>query len=696
MDTEILEWAGKSFASGALSAGGGMAFNTLLGYIGIEQPDAKIRTQLQDISDRLAGLAKSIAEVNQRMINLSKQLAIATQEIQEATREGILARALVVINTHSSGFAMAPSARKKQGSNADVKVGSLAEILNARINNDRLSRKMLKTFFDDVIGTWDIPSRVNEISSGLLGSKMEGGLLSIFTRLSVERMGEAQWDPRLFNFYLNLESCFLSYLGAQMRGVFLAVAAKTYGTPPESVSPRAAEYLWEQYVPNVLYPQLDRFLWCAERLALSQGQWRSPWPTTGSSSYTDQQGRVRLAGGLGAPPELTKILLRSELLARRITEIFRDMRNYKSKFPERFPLAELTPLARTKGIYVHRLCRESEVNEGKGPELKPWPGYESRGRVLPGTGSMIPQWGSAQGAFAKLMKPEQSGIQVVRYFWPEVESPAGKPTSFPDALPAGKSYSEADLATALELRWAGFGNATHYRDMKGLCIVPQFATPSAAAWTVSPAIFEKGHNSGTFTSQYLDQPLMSPVYNRPDNRAHFTFEVTKISGRGNAMSANCRMESPLFSYEGIQPRGVTLHLWMEVNNYRKAYRDKLVNMNGRLIVKLKKPNGEQQIYDSEAVPNFSLWDWNGAGSDARRQDEPRLSVALKVGETGNPEQYSLLVHLQVAHQGLGRDIKASIRGLIKECALSWTAAIPPMLAKTKKVRSKGSETGVLS
>jgi hypothetical protein len=113
-------------------------------------------------------------------------------------------------------------------------------------------------------------------------------------------------------------------------------------------------------------------------------------------------------------------------------------------------------------------------------------------------------------------------------------------------------------------------------------------------------------------------------------------------------------------------------------------------------VKLKKPNGEQQIYDSEAVPNFSLWDWNGAGSDARRQDEPRLSVALKVGETGNPEQYSLLVHLQVAHQGLGRDIKASIRGLIKECALSWTAAIPPMLAKTKKVRSKGSETGVLS
>ncbi|MGC2744475.1 MAG: hypothetical protein WA672_14970, partial [Candidatus Angelobacter sp.] len=684
------------FASGALSAGGGMAFNTLLGYIGIEQPDAKIRTQLQDISDRLAGLAKSIAEVNQRMINLSKQLAIATQEIQEATQEGILARALVVINTHSSGFAMAPSARKKQGSNADCKIGSLAEILNARINNDRLSRKMLKTFFDDVIGTWDIPSRVNEISSGLLGSKMEGGLLSIFTRLSVERMGEAQWDPRLFNFYLNLESCFLSYLGAQMRGVFLAVAAKTYGTPPESVSPRAAEYLWEQYVPNVLYPQLDRFLRCAERLALSQGQWRSPWPTTGSSSYTDQQGRVRLAGGLGAPPELTKILLRSELLARRITEIFRDMRNYKSKFPERFPLAELTPLARTKGIYVHRLCRESEVNEGKGPELKPWPGYESRGRVLPGTGSMIPQWGIAQGGFAKL-KPEQSGIQVVRYFWPEVESPAGKPTSFPDALPAGKSYSETDLATALELRWAGFGNATHYRDMKDLCMVPQFVKPSAAAWTVSPAIFEKGHNSGTFTSQYLDQPLMSPVYNRPDNRAHFTFEVTKISGRGNAMSANCRMESPLFSYEGIQPRGVTLHLWMEVNNYRKAYRDKLVvNMNGRLIVMLKKPNGEQKIYDSEAVPNFSLWDWNGAGSDARRQDEPRLSVALKVGETGNPEQYSLLVHLQVAHQGLGRDIKASIRGLIKECALSWTAAIPPMLAKTKKVRSKGSETSVLS
>jgi hypothetical protein len=688
MDTEILEWAGKSFASGALSAGGGMAFNTLLGYIGIEQPDAKIRTQLQDISDRLAGLGKSIAEVNQRMINLSKQLAILTQETKEATQEGFLAQAFTAINTHSSG---APPARNKQGSNDDIKISSLADILNARINNEPLSAAMLKTFFNDVIGTWDIPARVNEISRGLLGSGMERGLLSIFTGLSVERMGEAQWDPRLFNFYLNLESCFLSYLGAQMRGVFLVVAAYNYNTPPESVSPRAARYLWGEYVPNVLDPQLDRFLWCAERLALSQGQWRSPWPTTGSSSYTDQQGRVRLAGGLGAPPELAKILLRSELLARRIKETFLDMRNYKPRFPERFPLAELTPLARTKGIYVHRLCREGELNEGKGPELKPWPGYDSRGRVLPGTGSMVPQWGSANGGFAKLMEREQSGIRVVRYFWPEVESPAGKAASFPDALPAGKSYSEADLATALELRWPGFGTATHYLGMKGLCIVPQFATPSAAAWTVSPVAFEKGHNSGTLTSQYLDQPLMSPVSNRSDNRAYFKLEGTKISGRGNAMSVNCRMESPIFSYEGIQPRGVTLHLWMLVTNYRKAYRDKLVNMNGRLIVKLKKPNGEQQIYDSEAAPNFSLWDWNGAGSDAQRQDEPRLSVALNVGTTGKLEQYSLVVHLQVAHQGLGRDIKASIGGLIRECALSWTATIPPMLAKTKKFGAKAGK-----
>jgi hypothetical protein len=688
MDTEILEWAGKSFASGALSAGGGMAFNTLLGYIGIEQPDAKIRAQLQDISDRLAGLGKSIAEVNQRMINLSKQLAILTQETKEATQEGFLAQAFTAINTHSSG---APPARNKQGSNDDIKISSLADILNARINNEPLSAAMLKTFFNDVIGTWDIPARVNEISRGLLGSGMERGLLSIFTGLSVERMGEAQWDPRLFNFYLNLESCFLSYLGAQMRGVFLVVAAYNYNTPPESVSPRAARYLWGEYVPNVLDPQLDRFLWCAERLALSQGQWRSPWPTTGSSSYTDQQGRVRLAGGLGAPPELAKILLRSELLARRIKETFLDMRNYKPRFPERFPLAELTPLARTKGIYVHRLCREGELNEGKGPELKPWPGYDSRGRVLPGTGSMVPQWGSANGGFAKLMEREQSGIRVVRYFWPEVESPAGKAASFPDALPAGKSYSEADLATALELRWPGFGTATHYLGMKGLCIVPQFATPSAAAWTVSPVAFEKGHNSGTLTSQYLDQPLMSPVSNRSDNRAYFKLEGTKISGRGNAMSVNCRMESPIFSYEGIQPRGVTLHLWMLVTNYRKAYRDKLVNMNGRLIVKLKKPNGEQQIYDSEAAPNFSLWDWNGAGSDAQRQDEPRLSVALNVGTTGKLEQYSLVVHLQVAHQGLGRDIKASIGGLIRECALSWTATIPPMLAKTKKFGAKAGK-----
>ena len=82
----------------------------------------------------------------------------------------------------------------------------------------------------------------------------------------------------------------------------------------------------------------------------------------------------------------------------------------------------------------------------------------------------------------------------------------------------------------------------------------------------------------------------------------------------------------------------------------------------------------------------------GAGSEARRQeDEPRLSVALTVGTTGKLEQYSLVVHLQVAHQGLGRDIKASISGLIRECTLSWTPAIPPMLAKTKKFGAKAAK-----
>jgi hypothetical protein len=696
LDTEILSWAASSFASGALSAGGGMAFNYLVAYIGIEQPDTKILNQLSEISNQLKELARGISEINQRVIDLSKQLAISTLEIEKIMEETNLRSALSSIRTHVGVVTPTPAQLKGKATD-DIPLTSLAEILNGIKNNEPPTAERQKAFFKNVLVTWDILKAVHEINLGLLGSDLNGGILSLATRLSIAKMGSGEWDPNLFSHYEALEARFLSLLSIQMQGVFLVTAAKNYGSPAEAVSAEAARYLWEDYAPTVLAPQLDRFLWCAEKLALSQGQWRSPWPAPGSSTYTDQQGRVRLKGGLGAPPELAKILLRSELVARRFREIFRDMRNYKPKFPERRPAKELTDLVRTRGIYVHRLCRESEITErDKGPELQPWPGYESRGRALPATSAVIPQWDGAKDGFARLMKPEQSAMRVVRYFWPDVESSLKDPErSFASALSRAKPYSEAEVATNLGLNWKGIGSLTQYLDLKSLCVVPQIQPASSAAWTVSPVTFEKGHNSGKLTSHYLDTPLMAPVLSRPDERAQFSLEGTKISGRGDAMSVNCRLESPIFRYEGIQPQLVTLHLWMTVDNYRKGYRDKFLHIGGRLIVKLKKPSGEQQIYDSETVPNFSLWDWNGAGGEARSSDEPRLSIPFKVGETGQPEQYSLLVHLQVGHTGLGRDVMAMISGLIRECSLRWTPAAPAPAARRAKAQSPKSKPKAL-
>lgn len=696
MDNEILSWAATSFASGALSSAGGMAFNNLVAYIGMEQPDQKILNQLGEISNQLKELARGIGEVNQRVIDLSKQLAISTLEIEQILQEANLGRALSSIRTHVGTPASTPFQSKKGKIKAGTEVTSLAEILNRIIGREQLTAGMVKSFFKEVLRAWDIPTAVNEIHRGLLGSDLNGGILSISARLSIAKMGSGDWDPNLFQHYEALESRFLSLLSIQMEGVFLVVAAKNYGSDSADVSPESARYLWQEYVPRVLSPQLDRFLWCAEKLALSQGQWRSPWPVPGSSTYTDQQGRVRLKGGLGAPPELGKILLRSQMVAQRLREAFRDMRDYKPKYPERRPVKELTDLVRTQGIYVHRLCRESEINRDQGPELVPWPGHESRGRALPATGALIPQWDGSKDGFAKLKSPEGSIIRVVRYFWPEVDSPGKDPErSFASMLPRAKPYSETELSTTVGLDWKGVGKVTHYLDLKSLCAVPQFESGPSSGWIVSPITFEKGHNSGKLTSHYLDTPLMGPVLSRPDERAQFTLAGTKVSRRGNAMRVECRLEARIFRYEGLQPRPLMLHLWLLAENYRKGYLDKFLHMGGRVMVNLKKPSGEQQIYDSETVPGFTLWDWDGAGGEARTLDEPRLSIPLKVGDTGKPEQYSLVVNLQVGHEGLGGDIMASISGLIRECSLSWVAAAPAAAARrataSKARKSKAAE-----
>lgn len=697
MATAIVTWAAQSFVSGALNKAGGMAFNRLMESLGLapEDPSKDIKEilrQLTAISAQWQGLALGIQQINQGIKELAKQLDISTLEIEQMMQKTNLGSALSNIRTHAGASAAKARAAhtKPRGKAPMVRVTSLAEILDRELNGDKVTGEMLERFFDSVLDTWDILKSVTEINLGMLGENPDDGILGISTRLSIARMGRGDWDPSLLAHYEMLEGRFLDLLAVQMQGVFLVVAAKSQGAASGKIPREAARYLWDEYVPRLLHPQLDRFLWCAEKLVLSQGAWRSPWPIPESTTITDVHGRVRPIGGLGAPPDLGRILLRSELVVRRLKESFRDMRNYKPRYPDRRPLDTLTDLVRTQGYYAHLLCRETEINDGdKGPELKPWPDSASRGAALPATGALIPHWDPAQKGRPGLKEPEQSSLRVVRYFWPQIEFPGTEMEKiFTDAMPTAKPYGRDDLA-GIGLDWPGMGSVSHSLNLRNLCIVPE-----AGPWMERGLRINRdnsdGHIDWRWGRIYSQRPLMSPRF--PEDvefRPEFALRGWRV-GRGGGTIDEV-MGAPLFHYDGKKPRQLTLHLWMVIVNGRSSSdgRAAIGHMNGHVVAKLWSPAGETELYDSAKVSNFSLWDWKGDWKNPRtsKTDEARLNIVVNVGQTGKPEDYFLNFYLDISHDGSATG-ESRIGVTIKDCTVSW---MPPPPSPTPKAASKAGQ-----
>jgi hypothetical protein len=697
MATAILSWAGKSFASGVVGAAGGMAFTQLLEYMGMSQPTTEILNKLNEMSRLLDGMALGIGQLNKRVEELSSDLKISTLKIQNQIQKTGVYDALANIHTHTivPPVLKAPS-RGKRGKALMVgepTIISMADIIEKTARGELVNPELQKIFFSDVLRTWDIPRAVKVLNLGLVGESYEDGVLVLQTSLSIEQMGVGDWNPSLMSHYEALEHRFLSYLATQMAGVYLVMAAMCYGAATGTIPTEAERYLWKDFVPNMLQPELDRFLWCAEKLALSQGPWRSPWPTDLNSTYLDAAGRRRLKGGIGAPPELAKILLRSELIARRVQETFRDMRTYQPKFSRR-PLDTLTEEVRSRGYYVHRLSRETAVQQNHGAELTPWPNSGSKGRSLPPTGTLIPHWNSATGNFAKLAKPETSRLRVVRYFWPLIDNPGTDfAKSFTDALPPLKTYTQEQLA-AIGLDWYGFF-ASQVVDQSNLFISPPFDAPSKGIWKTSP-LTGTDHTNGVIQYDRMDKPLMCPVDGWASSRATFVLTGTQIQHRYNSQARSpqtlqARMEAPIFRYEGLEPRSIQLHLWMSLGNSRNRYYDSNYHINGKMTAYLKTPTGDVDIYDTDRDGRMSLWDWNGQLPNPhlppQNSDDRRITKNLKLGESGKPEEYSLVLVAQVTHLGNFVGAAATISCVVKECSLSWVAG-PSPLSSTKRSRSR--------
>jgi hypothetical protein len=95
MATAVLAWAGESFASGAASAAGGMAFNHLVTVLGIvEDPTQKIREQLTEISAKLDAVARDIATIDRRIGELAKQLDLIKLELDKRIEEKVISAAV--------------------------------------------------------------------------------------------------------------------------------------------------------------------------------------------------------------------------------------------------------------------------------------------------------------------------------------------------------------------------------------------------------------------------------------------------------------------------------------------------------------------------------------------------------------------------------------------------------------------------
>src|SRR3954469_6875706 len=104
----MLDWAGKTFASGVVGAAGGMAFTAFLESVGVPNPSKEALAKLDDILKRLDGVAASIDQINKRIGQLASQLQIAHLDIQKTAQENVVKAAIANIQTHTSGSPHAP------------------------------------------------------------------------------------------------------------------------------------------------------------------------------------------------------------------------------------------------------------------------------------------------------------------------------------------------------------------------------------------------------------------------------------------------------------------------------------------------------------------------------------------------------------------------------------------------------------
>jgi hypothetical protein len=320
---------------------------------------------------------------------------------------------------------------------------------------------------------------------------------------------------------------------------------------------------------------------------------------------------------------------------------------------------------------------KADGRQDEGPQLAPWPGGGNKGRALPASGILAPVWAGSKDGYARLTRMDRSNLRVVRYFWPWFDIKGPVEPNFANGKPFNQLLLAAPDFANMGIDWPGL-SAGHTVDAARICASPEMSTDEAkaAAWTISPLSGVDKYTSGEFTSERMGQPLLVPDKSKAYMRASFTLtgkQSFDASGR-DRRSVSRTMSCPLFSYDDKKPRSLKVHLWMSLYATRNLTACRNFHMGARVTVKMKTPQGELELYDSETSKSgkLDLWDAGRETSPLpQSRDEPVLAFTIPAGKTGKLEQYSLVVVAQVSHNGYCPNASADVQCTIKEFSVSW-------------------------
>lgn len=386
--TGLAGFVGKNLASGVVGAIGGKAFGAALDAIGLGEPN--LAAMLEDISNRLIVVEKTVQEIKQLVLQLLQELAAFRSEMDQSFLELQIADAFAKIDaaygTPVARLGETPTG--EPGLEAGETAPSLMELLTSLPKTKTAAQlKGYAAAFVQAEGQqWNILTQIQVIHNVLTTDVGKGStLLNRWTTGLLLQMQQKKIN--LTPAYATLESYFLQAIAKQLTAVSIHCVALG------SDASRLDYFIRTDFGPK-MQRQTAEFLRCTERLVLgSMHMIKVP-----STFTVEQSGEF--------PGEMEPIFLRADLLCAGLNLVSNKRES-------------ASPKAAIAGIYGRSLARRSDLNaQREGPEIR-LPGFSaSRGAVGPVVSELHAVDLYRDGTDLVLRDYTDSSPNVVRYFWP--------------------------------------------------------------------------------------------------------------------------------------------------------------------------------------------------------------------------------------------------------------------------------------